>query len=593
MSKQRNQKSNCGRSQSAGRNTNHKNGSNKYRGKQGSKDNDEKRVNADNERESKFVKQFEKDGMRGSASNHPNDITWYARNPELLKASASYPFGAVLGQLLWSRGPQYVQGIMKIAFTPCYGDMLSARARNGIPVGEEKFYPEAINQAGKSNYSFLVHANSRNYNYEYQDLSIVEMAGANVFMAIAHCERAFGYAKTYSEKSIYKPEAYLTAMGFDPDDFRNKLGQIWFDINNLIAQTTQIWIPANKPVLKRWFWLCQNIFADANSNLSQSYIFVPQLFHQYNEVSSSTGGCLEPATYPVGDGTYKTLETNVPHEWEDWRDTIQHMIDRLVNSEDRGIMFGDILNAYGAQNIFAMPSIPADLQFEFTFNPEVLSQIENLTVTSSYCLGLAQNTDGLYPIMGYPVYDAKYITQRVAPSSPILNFHQKETPTPDQIVIATRLMAGGSILVENSWGTKSVVSNESAQSYSKASGTSFVAPISYGSEIVYDIQFVVKSASAPSGWLVKSYPWADGTNDSPWLAFDTQRMIAGDYVAFDWAPFIYYMNDQYVAGMAAGTELGTPGYAYGDFDNYTTLDYFELSKLHQMALMSEFGLPIM
>lgn len=570
-----------------------------FRGKQGRKDNKSRRVNLDNERESKFIKQYEKQGMRQKTSDGANDITWYARNMELLKSSASFPFNQVLGQSLRPGQPSYVQGAMVIYFTFAYGGIYSSSVSE-MDVASD-YYPEPINQAGKSMYSFLVHANSRNYVYEYQDETIVIAGGIQVFCAIAHAIRAFAFAKTYSEKSIYKPEAYLTAMGFDPDDFRNNLGQIWFDLNNLIAQTSQIWIPSEMPLIKRWIWMCSNIFTDAQSALGQSYLFVPQFFQQYNETGAAQGGVLEPATYKTlssitGKDSWQVFDVAEVHQWNDWKNMIQHMIDRLVNSEDRGIMFGDILNAYGAERIFAMPPITADMRLEPVYSPEVLTQIENLTVSSAHCIGLKQDPSGLSPIMmceSTQTGAGGRFPQAVAPNTPILNFHQPAQPTPEQIVVATRLTTAGSITTKHYFTLKQPGATENSLSYSAVSTSAKVGamPLSFGSELVSNFGFIIKDSAMSSGWSVAFYPWAQSFAVDPWKPFNTDRMVAGDYTSFDWAPFIYYLANN-PDSATEGADVGVVVESFGDYDNFTVLNYYEIGKLHQMALMSEWGLPI-
>lgn len=572
--------------------------SKRNRGYQSRKDSSAKRINADNERESKFIKQYDKDGMRPKTSDGANDISWYSRNPELLKSAASFPFGSVLGMALWNNGPFYVPGVMVIKFTFAFGGPMTNRYYNGIDFSGT-WYPEALNQAGKSSYSFLVHANSRNYNYEYQDLSIIQLAGMQVFCAITHMIRAYAIAKTYAEKSIYKPEAYLTAMGFDPSEIRNNLGQMWFDINSLIAQTSQIWIPSEAPLLKRWIWMCSSIFTDANSALSQNYIFVPRLFLQYNETSVNTGGSLEPASFRMPDTTYATLSTDITNPWSNWVAMVQHMIDRLVNSEDRGIMFGDILNAYGADRIFAMPPVPVDTRIEPVYQPEVLTQIENLTVTHSYCVGVRQDTGGLFPLMSYPKALARTAVQGIAPRKPVLNFHQLTQPTPEQIVVATRLTAANTM----SWGITAAkpykingtVGKESASTVTLQDGTgNYLVPMAYGSELVSRIMFITKTPGVNEGWSLVDYPYDDSYPSGEWAPMNKSGAVPASYTSFDWAPFVYTFESVEIGQLdTEGAVLGN--YIYdvaGDFDNYTTLDDVELSKLHNMALMSEFGLPI-
>lgn len=562
---------------------------NPYRGKQGRKDSKDPRVNADNEREAKFIKQYEKDGMRPKVSDKPNDISWYSRNPELLKAAASLPFNSVLGQTIMPNGTQYIPGVMRLNFSFAYGGFDSSIYPAGIDLTKD-IYPAAINQAGKSVYSFLVHANSRNYNYEYQDLQMVICAGIQVFCALATVIRAYGVAKTYPEKSIYAPDALLRGMGFDPDEFRYNLGQIWFDINNLITQTQQIWIPKELPLLKRWIWMCSNVFTDSQSALGQRYIFVPQNFHMYNETADTTGGSLEPATFTEDGTNYETLVTSNANNWNNWKSTIQHMIDRLVNSEDRGIMFGDILNAYGASNIFALPPVDVQTTILPVFNAEVLTQIENFTPTQGYCYGLGQTPLGLYPKMGGTAFNSKKSNAGQAPNTPVLNFHQPGQPTPEQIVVATRMMACGTVSTDhhyvNTFGSKA----ENVKRLELGSGT-VMMPVTFGSEVPGTIYFVVKGSS--STWDLKDFfnIWPSSGNFTAWSMFSTNHMIPGDYLSFDWAPFLYKLGSASNTG-AVGEDLGKVIAAYGDYDNYTILNLIEVGKLHQMAMYSEFGLPI-
>lgn len=576
------------------RNTKGGNNRNSNRGKQGRKDSRSDRVNFDNERESKFIKQYEKRGMRQKTSDGANDISWYSRNPELLKSAASFPFTSVVGQTLRLGRRQYVPGVMVLPFSFAVGGLADDMYSDGTNTAVNS-YPISLNQSGKSIYSFLVHANSRNYTYEYQDLTMVIMAGVQVFAALAHVIRAYAVAKHYSERSIYKPEAYLVAMGFRPDDVRDNLSQMWFDINQLIAQTTQIWIPSEQPFLKRWIWMCSNIYTDADSALGQNYLFVPTRFWQFSETGDSSGTSLEPATYWTGDkyaefapGKDKT------YLWSEWFNAIQHMIDRLVNSEDRGIMFGDILNAYGADRIFAMPSIPADIQLEPVYSPEVLTQIENLTITSAECLGLRQTTQGIYPLFKgasiNTVGQPNRASQCIAPQTPVLNFHQQASPTPEQIMIATRLTAAGSIISNNTYNFNSPGTSDTTATVASDPIDAYVVPLVCGTEMINSMYFITKDQSIATSWAMTEYPWDTNYATTSLSMFNLTCPVPGDYMAFDWAPFIYYLSQP--ADLTEG-EAGLVVAAYGDYDNYTVLNVEMLRKIHQVALMSEFGLPIM
>lgn len=573
------------------------------------KDSNSKRVNLDNERVSRYDKSkaaLMDEVYKGRSTKGRNDVAWYSGNPELLRAAASFPFLPVLGTKPFSSADSTfrVPGVMRLKFAYAFGSP-NVTSSDYANVSQ---YPIAINQAAKSVYSFLVHANSRNYTYEYQDLMMVIMAGAQVFAALSTVTRAYGISKTYAENSLYKPDALLTGMGFDPDDFRENLSRIWFDINNLIAQTSQIWIPNTFPVIQRWFWLSANLYQDAETWTPQLYFFQPAFFLQYNETATTEGGGLEPATYNANPAAaakdYAVFNALQPHSWQDWKDLIQHMIDRLVNSEDRGIIMGDILNAYGADKIYAMPSIPSDYRVEPVYNAEVLTQIENYvgtglltsnnTPSGSFPVGLRQTPDGLAPVWyGATSLAAGSVSSANAcPNEVVINFHQLAQPTPEQIVVATRLTGSGMVAIKyTSYFFNDPGSTESASSLKNSSGEIHLLPRTCGSEVGLGIDLIGYTPGETTEWTISGLQlnWGVGTNNTNPSSANTMLLQT-----FDWHPFIYRCITQ-----SAGTTLavGDAGEstisAFGDYENYSVVPSIMLERLHQTALMSEFGVPQM
>lgn len=558
------------------------------RGKQGSKDSSDTRVNFDNTRASKFRKAVEQMTTDKKPSN--NDVSWYSNNPQMLTAAASIPFASVAGSnVAIDQNTFTVPGVMGIYYSPALG--MDILGENESDASAPQY---ALNQSGKYQYSFIVHANSRNYSYEYQDLTILELAGASLFSLIAHMIRAYGVAKTYAEQNRYMPESLLTTMGFIPEDVRANLSQVWFDINELIARTSQIWIPNVMPLLQRWFWLNSNIFKDDNDVKGQIYMFVETNYWKYNEVLNDLGGGLEPATIPVSQGSKDFGEFNpafTKYSWSQWMDMANSMINALINSEDRGIIFGDILNAYGQDKLYAISPIPVDYRVEPVYNQEVLTQIENLVaVQECKCMGVFQNTNGICAAW------TKRSTGKVgemnsAPSAglrtnSILNFHFPTQPTPADIMVATRLVA-----LDNNYMTGHVFNKTTgangAVTYKLvevASGDYVNAPRVCGSEVVN----YIKVCNTPYNGGE-----ADNSDSYPQFMIKTSLMTFGadtlkKYSAFDWHPFVY--NCEF--GGSYGTQGGYVRAleAYGDFANYTSLSKEILRKIHVTAMYSLFGI---
>lgn len=503
------------------------------RGKQGRKDSRSKRVNLDNERESKYIThEMRAAGMKDGRSN---DISWYTRNGELLKSATSTNFTTTTGSKPPLNTTAAVPGIMSIRWSPVMG------AEQNDP----------LNQSMNSTYSFLVHANSRNYKYNAPDMMVLMLAGMNVFTAIAMGVRAFGTMLKFEGQDMYTPRALVTAMGFDYADLRNNISQMWFDLNALIAQTKQIWVPNTMPILERWYWLTSNIYRDGDSVKSQYYMFVPSQLYIYNAGSVVTPGSQLQAY---------TWTTN--NKWADYVGWVQSMINALVNSEDRGMIFGDILNAYGADKIFALNPISSDYQVQPSYDREVLTQIENLSLLGYAPGNVIQNMSTVSLEQQWPNFSpTTWTTQQAVVSTQVLNFHQATAPTQEQIMIATRLK---------------LASNYSL-SYTGSESPSFqMAPWTYGTEVVTDVQAF----------------WYDWTSTVPGLAsqslislFKTSAStisMGSMYIwaTFDWAPWIYALKAEPSVPTTAYQKITVePEWAIGDYDNYVYLSDVELQKM--------------
>lgn len=550
------------------------------------KDSGSKRVNYDNARVDKVeksieIKKTQKNCTPESTRKGDNDVTWYARNPELMKASASLPFASIVGfGIPWSGNntKQYVPGIMSFNYVPALGGELDKQI--------------AVNQAATSTYSYLVHANSRNYTYESSDLMMLILSGAQVFAILGHVIRAYGVAKSYTEANMYKPTGLLTAMGFDPVDFRQNLSRIWFDINELIARSKQIWIPNTFPVVNRWFWMNSNVYMDSDDPKAQIYLYVPDRFYKFSEnygPNSASGLVPVVSKSTTGDNTYYSEFTpgQQTYTWNEWMYAINSMFDALLKSEDRGIMFGDILNAYGADKIYALPEISSDWQIApIPMNAEVLSQFENLVTSKAYPTSFYQDLNRIdntwNPVASGGTAGPAIPASDVIPYQVLLNFHQPTQPTPEQIIVATRCTVAGTTNETVKLGSLNADTGVYVYNSTSVSNTPVLATC--GTEIVTSINVYLASSTSVSlgQYTVRTY-------------YSTAQAVQAlkDFQAFDWHPFLYNMNAVTVGQIKSSAPYGYVKDVTGDFNNYTTVDYTVLSKMHNMAILSEFGVPQM
>lgn len=572
-----------------------------------------RRVNYDNTRIDKFEKDIERDSKKPNA----NDISDFNKNPELLRAAGSIPFANIVGSK-FAAIDNPVPGIMIIPWLPClsYGDSLSA-----------------LNKAFQQIYSYTVHANSRNYKYEYTDQAMYILAGIEVFSAIAEGARLYGVAKAWAEDNFYYGSDLIRSLGFQPKDILDHLGTIWFDLNNLIMQTKQIWVPNIMPLLTRWIRMNSTIYTDAPGTKSQVYMFVREKYWGLSETASPNGTSLVPALYNMNAGTANesTLQyaqynkcsfstsgltwnaySQSPQTWAQFKSMIQWMIDQLVASQDRGMIYGDLLQAYGAEKIYAMPEINSAYTIMPEYNSEVLSQIENLTTLVSF------NPQAI--IQDMDTVDNKNINLRLYQSfskdsvsksttvgngaTQIMNSHVKGQPSPEAIMIMSRFKVSGIYKKMNyqfasKWNLpsgKTIAWDPTTGQYlsgvlqpEETVATAYI-PIAAGTEVCLGWWFYVKqfnSASTADDSVFKLVNQYITTGSSGTQNIDPNAYLP--IMAFDWHPFIYNYNPTPTGGL--NVAQWTIKDAYGDYDNFAEMADAELVKLHATAIYSLLGVP--
>lgn len=567
------------------------------RGRQGRKDSDVKRVNLDNARVDKVRGDIE----RGMDRSDANDISDFTRNPELLKAAASIPIAEIVGTQI-GKFQAAVPGIMVYSWIPTLSS-----DEDGI----------VMNKAFQQIYSYITHANSRNYKYEYTDLGMYMLAGIDVFTAIAELIRAYGVAKYYQEQSIYTPDAVLLALGFNGNDMRNNLSNAWFDINNLITQTKQIWVPNIMPLITRWISKGSYIYTDATGPRAQLYCYRRAQWLKLEEKASKQGTCLRP----LAAATEMVINIDGSEDHYLWKNhvaQVQEMIDALILSQDRGMIYGDILKAYGAEKIFAMGPVAVDYTVVPQFNAEILMQMENITtckqIYSDYVTNgvtYAQTTDDItnrmvmsYDYAARKANTAIYIngTAEQYPSitpQQILNFHIADNITPEMIVIATRGKVGSNVLNKEATLAK-WEKQASGQWQLTLSKEQAFLPVTVPSEAVVSVRMITTEYSSSAGtvktsqFLVKEIDDQVEANTAqrPTTVNTSFNKNVGKQMAFDWHPFIYQVNS-YIksnpgdsfSGFVNGSDV------WGDFDNYTVIDDNTLLKINETCLYSVLGVP--
>jgi len=505
--------------------------SNNYKRKPNTKTKDERSVTSKTNnavrKDSARSKNFKDSEIKASTDN---DIKWYSKNPNLLQAAGQISFGQKCGAQLGFEKTPTIPGVFNIYWYPVYNNA-------GIKVAQDNIY------------SYVVHANSRNTSYEPADLMMYIAGADSVYSAIASLIRVYGLMREYDGMNLYTPNAILHGCGLNYDDLLSNYHKMWSDINYLIAQSHTIWVPSNLPVLARHFWLNTNVYRDGGSPKSQYYQFIMTDVYKFKPTGSEAGGTLEPTAWMRRDATTT---------WSTLVATVQNMINALRDA-DIGTMSGDILKAYGQENLYMINEIPIDYRVQPVENEEVLTQIHN-------CNSLYFTAPSIKQTNGY-IQSETYKTTApneamFAVDNGLLDFFKNDNPSAEEVMIATRLSVRGNIV-------SSVTADTTQYLFSyEAFGTEMV---SYFSIVSLD-----KTGSFSDTYLNTS-------NDATWVSYE----VLAKYSMFDWAPLIY------VTSMTADNQNINVLAVIGDVENCITLTSNTLRRLHDCAILSEFDVPAM
>lgn len=588
------------------------------------KDSSSKRVNCDNERVSKFDKNV-KGYSRSKSSDFDevskvgkeNDIAWYNKVTGMFNPAANISYLPITGAQQHLVGGSAVPGVFADYWQPTLG------APNGT----------AINQIKESLYSFVVHANSRNTSYDSNDLFMTIVAGANVFSYLATVIRAYGTMMQWQATNMNTPRMLITAMGFDYDDFKSNLPHMLFDINNMIAQSRQLWVPNEFPFVARWFWMNSNVYKDAESVKAQYYMHVQNVYWMYSETFMKTGTALIPVS-PVKQAATGVSPTTVADFMDQqavtfgssaksllsWADAVaffNRLLEPLLTSTYRGVMMGDILKAYGADKLYTIAEIEAGYAAIPVYHQEVLTQIENEMLYNLSPTGLLADLDNNVIA---PFVTTTGSGGATTPGSPIegriVNFHHDHVPTPDELMIATRLRVG----VLNNSKDITVYKTSSYDQFSPSSGlepsgmnpTVIPEGVITGSEVItnakmFAFQYVDNIAAGPLNGIRTGYPLGLNTfvmkynfvdlfgiftfNTSNKVELSTGALQSLTFTqmlwsAFDWAPWLYAT----ISGNGNNAQIA---WAWGDYDNYSDMPRASVGNMHMAALYSELSVPFM
>lgn len=475
-----------------------------------------------------------------------NDVSWYSANPALLEGSANFSWFNPLGAK-WTldvptedisrvvMNDQRAPGLMTISLLP------------GPGVSQDATSP--INIASRAIYSWVRHANSGHSNFEHADMMMYLLAMDDIYSYYSMLVRIYGLANTYSPLNRYYPKMVIEALGVNFDDLIQNLAQFRYYINSFGAKIGSFAVPGDMSYFKRHQWMYSGIYMDSASPKGQSYAFVPAGFRKYVE------------TQGPGKLAFDYWNSNKKRTVQELINYGNELMNAVVLSEDCNVISGDIIKAFGVDNLFKIGVLDSSYTVQPLYALEVLSQIQNATVFNAAILGSGLNVDITQdPTTGNIIYTPLYTTKPSAPyfGNRLVNMY-KDAITPADTMIATRLTA---IPTEGKSGSYTFNS--------------------LGSEIAVDARVWMMDNSGNT--YSKQFCMVNFASTQSNL--DNMCEVITEINAFDYHPLVIVKF-----GIQAGADKLESALRLFQLNNYTVLNDKDLTKMHETALLSMFHCP--
>lgn len=492
-------------------------------------------------------KKFDSEDRFDDQTGHKyNDVSWYVKNDQMLKDSASLSYNAPVGTTF----PQLIAGAKTDG---TYVNVVPSVCKLNVLMSPGKAENQAspANLAANNIYAYVRYMNSGAKNYDQPDLMLYLLAMDSIYAQWNYMKRMYGIARFYSQYNRTVPVVLYRTDGIY-NEIYNSLADYRLWLNKMAAQISSFCVPAVMPLFIRHSWMFSNVYKDSDNLKAQMYMFEPAVFYQYSETGSQYGGSLV-----AQDVSLMTTLSAMKQSLED-------NITAIAYSEDIGIMSGDILKAYGQDKLFKLTPVEEDYSVEPVYNEEVLNQIHNSRVLPISLQGSALASANITqdPNNGFLIWGNKFGARDSsiqAPAAIMLNMPWDDV-TPANTMVGTRLTTSYEIdsdynIVITAMGTEAIISRE------------------------YDVY-----APLASDWTA-TYMYQDTVlvNPSTVGGVGTGLKILKITSNFDWHPLINLA----VKGNDGPIEIGP----MGDITNYTVVSPTEIQKIHETAVMSLFNIP--
>lgn len=493
-----------------------------------------------------------------ASTDGTNLFAWYNANPALTQSVGMIPFpyrpNMDFNVSMYDGGSKLheasgtIPGVMSINFYPS--------------IGYSNLVTDPASLIAKEMYGKVRSAFSGTLPEDAPDLLLYVMAMDSIFMAITHLKRIYRVISTYSPYNFDIPTNLLMAItGCDSttvDTLPSLKMQLFQYVNQLIAMTEKLHVPAIMDILNRHVWMADNVYLDDASPNAQMYVFRPLGFYKF-QLDSEGKGSLGMSVMPIA----ATSTLNIV---ERWYETVRGMIEALANSEDAYTISGHLMRAYENSPKFRVEYLVLNEQFAPLYVPEVLMQIENskaypiaigdLVVTQEPSTNAIIST----PTVTYSnpgLTSTTEGTHNVALIDQVLSI-RSDAPTVEMVIESSRLQ---SALINPVFGSGNIKFE-----------------LHCGSEVVVNYVMFLRGSGSKTVWTesVNGYDLAGPTvKETRQLVYRYLKMES-----WDWHPILLLK----ISDGAASTAT-----LVGDLHNVTKFQPAQMKEINRICLLSEFN----
>lgn len=515
----------------------------------------------------------EMDTREDTRKDPANNPAWYIPNDGML-VGAYIPFNQSAGTAIdYSDSPNggklYSSGLAALRTIPTLG--LSQSSTSPISNAMVKLWVDV--RKNKSSYS----------PYDAAGLMQYVRAMADVYSYIVYLQRVYGIASTmFAQGNRFMPAALLQANCVKTEITRQDLASFRYGINRLITQAASFNVPATLPIFQRAAFMYQNVYTEGSSIKDQLYMYTPEAFFRLMWADDPEGDGKTFATYlkmePFahdGAGNLRTYSLD---------DLIQYGDDLMINligDEDINMMGADILSAYGPENMVKLSVLPEYYPIVPIFDVAVLEQMKNARP-----VWIPNNKLAAFISQGY--YDVTQPAGSYLLSQPPVAALPTDLYNSADMVPSVTAQLERNLLLTTTTGmvTPELVMESTRLMYSIDNVTQATTESAYlvgacGSELIAGVDLWNTNGS---NFYVRSY------NEG--IILDLLDASLGDALIMTFATIADHSRYDFLPAMNFVYTKG-PNARYvsvnEDIDNFAILHDADVKRLHEMALLTLFG----